>query len=49
MKKNTNQGQRGKLPIGKAEDVEFSEEMADAADKEAQARAAAADQRAERG
>ncbi len=48
MKKKSNQVQRGKLPIGKAEDVEFSEEVADAADKEAQARAAAADSRAER-
>ena len=45
MKKK--QDRPSKLPIGKAEDVEFSEEVADAADKEAQARAAAADSRAE--
>jgi len=39
----------GKLPIGKAEDVEFSEELADADDREASARAEAADRRAEQG
>jgi len=46
MKKK--QEQNGKLPIGKAEDVEFSAELADQDDKEAQARAAEADRRAER-
>jgi hypothetical protein len=37
----------GQLPIGKNEDVEYSEELADQADREAQRRANAADQRAE--
>nr|WP_284240201.1 YfhD family protein [Paenibacillus glycanilyticus] len=37
----------GDLPVGKNEDVEFSEELADAADKKAVERAAAADARAE--
>lgn len=37
----------GNLPIGKNEDVEFSEELADEADKLAQQRAAEADKRAE--
>ncbi|WP_154665910.1 YfhD family protein [Paenibacillus pinihumi] len=36
-----------KLPIGKNEDVEFSEEQADAADLKARERAAEADHRAE--
>ncbi|SEN08233.1 YfhD family protein [Paenibacillus sp. OV219] len=35
------------LPIGKNEDVEFSEELADDADRVAQQRAAEADARAE--
>ncbi|MBB3108967.1 hypothetical protein FHS18_001019 [Paenibacillus phyllosphaerae] len=35
------------LPIGKNEDVEFSEELADEADREAMKRAEAADARAE--
>lgn len=35
------------LPIGKEEDVEFSEELADEADRIAQQRAAEADKRAE--
>ncbi|QMV40449.1 YfhD family protein [Cohnella cholangitidis] len=34
------------LPIASAEDVEFSEELADRDDKEAQERAEAADRRA---
>jgi len=38
----------GNLPIGKAEDVEYSEELADADDKEASKRAAEADARAEK-
>ncbi|CAM3115284.1 YfhD family protein [Paenibacillus lupini] len=37
----------GDLPIGKNEDVEFSEELADEADKQAASRAAAADAREE--
>ncbi len=37
----------GELPITKSEDVEFSEELADEADKKAQQRAAEADKRAE--
>ncbi|MDQ6421134.1 YfhD family protein [Paenibacillus sp. LHD-117] len=37
----------GDLPIGKSEDVEFSEELADEADRKAQQRAAAADERME--
>lgn len=37
----------GDLPVGKNEDVEFSEEFADAADKKAAERAAAADARAQ--
>lgn len=37
-----------KLPIGKNEDVEFSRELADENDLEAQARAKAADERAEK-
>ncbi|MBW7454746.1 YfhD family protein [Paenibacillus sepulcri] len=37
----------GKLPIGKNEDVEFSETLADENDKEAEQRAAEADKRAE--
>ncbi|MBD3917922.1 YfhD family protein [Paenibacillus sp. PR3] len=36
----------GNLPIAENEDVEFSEELADEADRVAQQRAAAADQRA---
>jgi hypothetical protein len=35
------------LPIGKNEDVEFSEELADEADRQAAQRAAEADQRAQ--
>ncbi|CAM4310654.1 YfhD family protein [Paenibacillus alkaliterrae] len=35
------------LPIGKNEDVEFSEELADEADRKAAERAAAADRRNE--
>lgn len=35
------------LPVAKNEDVEFSEELADEADREAARRAAAADQRNE--
>ncbi|GKU79734.1 YfhD family protein [Paenibacillus sp. L3-i20] len=35
------------LPIGKNEDVEFSEELADEADRKAHQRANEADQRAE--
>ncbi|WEK53075.1 MAG: YfhD family protein [Candidatus Cohnella colombiensis] len=38
---------RKKVPTGSFEDVEFSEELADADDMEAQARAAAADYRAD--
>lgn len=38
----------GRLPIGKNEDVEFSEELADENDKKAQKRSAEADERAER-
>jgi len=50
MTNNQNKAAKaGKLPIGKAEDVEFSQELADAEDKEAAARAEAADRRAERG
>lgn len=37
----------GNLPIGKNEDVEFSEELADEADRIAAERAAAADERNE--
>ncbi|WP_442956059.1 YfhD family protein [Paenibacillus sp. MMO-177] len=37
----------GDLPVGKNEDVEFSEELADEADKKAEQRAAAADARAQ--
>ncbi|WP_245948281.1 YfhD family protein [Paenibacillus sambharensis] len=37
-----------KLPVAKAEDVEYSEELADMNDREARARAEAADRRAER-
>ncbi|MFC5651771.1 YfhD family protein [Paenibacillus solisilvae] len=37
----------GNLPIGKNEDVEFSEELADEDDKQAQQRAAEADKRAQ--
>ncbi|RJX38260.1 YfhD family protein [Paenibacillus pinisoli] len=37
----------GQLPIGKNEDVEFSEELADEADRKAQQRANEADQRAQ--
>ena len=36
-----------KLPIGKEEDVEFSQELADQDDCEAQERAAQADERAQ--
>ncbi|WP_168119316.1 YfhD family protein [Paenibacillus sp. HB172176] len=36
------------LPIGKEEDVEFSEELADEADHKAQQRAAEADKRVEK-
>lgn len=36
------------LPIGQNEDIEFSEELADEADRKAQQRAKAADQRAKR-
>ena len=39
----------GDLPIGQNEDVEFSEELADEADKVAQRRAAEADRRAKNG
>ncbi|SFE99949.1 YfhD-like protein [Paenibacillus catalpae] len=39
----------GDLPVGKNEDVEFSEELADEADKQAERRAAAADSRAQNG
>lgn len=35
------------LPLGKAEDVEFSEELADEADRTAQQRAKEADKRAQ--
>ncbi|XEC96797.1 YfhD family protein [Paenibacillus tarimensis] len=38
---------RAKLPIGKNEDVEYAAELADADDREAGARAAKADRRAE--
>ncbi|WP_139994327.1 YfhD family protein [Paenibacillus paridis] len=37
----------GNLPVGENEDVEFSEELADEADRKAAERAAAADQRNE--
>ncbi|ACT00865.1 MULTISPECIES: YfhD family protein [Paenibacillus] len=37
----------GDLPVGKNEDVEFSQELADEADKQAAQRAAAADARAQ--
>ncbi|MFK7693506.1 YfhD family protein [Paenibacillus sp. HJGM_3] len=37
----------GQLPIGKNEDVEFSEALADENDREAQQRAEEADERAE--
>jgi|GEM_PF-1006930 len=37
----------GNLPVGKAEDVEYSEELADAEDLKAAQRAAAADRRAQ--
>jgi hypothetical protein len=36
---------QNELPVDSAEDVEFSEELADRDDKEAQERAAAADRR----
>jgi hypothetical protein len=50
MPKETNDAARnGKLPVGCNEDVEFSREMADEDDIEAQERAAAADRRAEAG
>ncbi|MFC4103995.1 YfhD family protein [Paenibacillus xanthanilyticus] len=42
------EGSFSHLPIGKNEDVEFSAELADADDLEAQKRAAAADARAEK-
>jgi hypothetical protein len=35
------------MPVGKEEDVEFAEELADEADRQAARRAAAADQRNE--
>ena len=44
---NQNDRNRSNLPIGKKEDVEFSEMLADEDDKRAQERAAAADARAE--
>ncbi|RJE89864.1 YfhD family protein [Paenibacillus sp. 1011MAR3C5] len=37
----------GQLPISKNEDVEFSEELADEADRKAQQRAKEADERAQ--
>ncbi|WP_126425600.1 YfhD family protein [Brevibacillus marinus] len=37
--------QRSRRPIARNEDVQYSEELADAADREAQKRANAADQR----
>jgi hypothetical protein len=39
---------RGKLPIAKAEDVEFARELADREDMQAQHRAKAADKRQEK-
>lgn len=36
-----------RLPVGKEEDVEFSEELADEADRQAQQRARQADERAQ--
>jgi len=45
---NAGSRQQSHLPIAKNEDVEFSETIADADDKEAQQRAAEADSRAER-
>jgi len=45
--KDLNKQNFGTLPIGGNEDVEFSEELADENDKEAQRRAEAADTRAE--
>ncbi|MEI7028074.1 YfhD family protein [Paenibacillus sp. y28] len=42
-------GTANALPVGKAEDVEFSRELADAADRKALERAEAADRRAEGG
>lgn len=45
--RNQQQGQQsGQLPTAKAEDVEFSSELADENDREAQRRAAEADRRA---
>ncbi|MBJ6363090.1 YfhD family protein [Paenibacillus sp. GCM10012307] len=41
------QNEKSKLPIGKNEDIEFSEEQADLADLKARERAAEADRRAE--
>ena len=38
--------ERERLPVAKAEDVEYSEELADGDDKKAQERAEAADRRA---
>lgn len=46
-KSNTEALASHKLPTGKSEDVEYSEELADAEDLAAQARAEAADARAE--
>lgn len=45
---NKRQSNSRHLPVGGAEDVEYSEELADAADRKAQQRAAEADRR-ERG
>lgn len=46
-KRQAAKGAAGSLPIGKNEDVEFSQELADANDFEAQRRAEAADGRQE--
>lgn len=48
MKRNKPDQRGRELPVSKAEDVEYSEELADTADREAQARAAEADRRAQR-
>lgn len=47
--RNRMKGQKDRLPIVKSEDVEFSDALADEDDREAAARAAAADDRAQHG
>jgi hypothetical protein len=46
-RKNREKARQNQLPVAKSEDVEYSEELADAEDIEAGQRAEAADQRQE--